>query len=105
MMAHVKLYCDALQLNFSNFKRAMVMTDGPELKCDGFNITHFEYMEKPKYGSAAHEILCGIQYIARYPIIITRVGSSLLPIIIAERVRAGNNRSIFHVNRRIWVNF
>jgi hypothetical protein len=40
--------------HFYNFSDAVVMTDGPQLECEGFNITHFESTVQPgTYKSSA----------------------------------------------------
>jgi hypothetical protein len=76
--AHVKEYCDALQKHFYNYTNALVMTDSPKLECEGFNITFLESLEKPNtHTSPAQEILCGLRYIAQYPVMMFKSFSDL----------------------------
>lgn len=103
--AHVKEYCDALQQRFYNYTNALVMSDGPKLDCEGFNITHLESVEKPNtYTSPAQKLLCGLRYIAQYPAQLSFTGSNLQQFIYAEMIRIGNNISVFDVGRGTWRN-
>jgi len=105
LRAYVKKYCDALQEHFYNFTNAAVMTDGPTLECEGFNITHFESLDKPgMYMSPAQKLFCGLKHVAHYPAQISRTESNLQQFIYAEMLRIGNNISIFDVLTGSWVN-
>jgi hypothetical protein len=103
--AHVKEYCDALRKHFYNYTNALVMTDGPKLECEGFNITYLESVEKPNmYTSPAQKLLCGLRYIAQYPAQVSLTSSNLQQFIYAEMIRMGNNVSVFDVGRSTWRN-
>ena len=104
LRAYIKKHCDALQEHFYNFSDAVVMTDGPQLECEGFNITHFESTVQPgTYTSSAHKLFCGLRHIALYPAQLSRTESNLQQFIYAEMVRIGNNISIFDVLTDSWV--
>jgi len=82
----------------------VVMTDGPQLECEGFNITQFESTVQPgTYTSSAHKLFCGLRHIALYPAQLSRTESNLQQFIYAEMVRIGNNISIFDVLTDSWV--
>lgn len=103
--AQVRKYCEALQEHFSNYRNALVMTDGPELECEGFNITHLESMETPNmYMSPAQKLLCGLRYIAQYPAQVSLTSSNLQQFIYAEMMLIGNNISVFDVGHGTWEN-